>query len=72
MFTTICFGHDFSDFEGVLMPSSIQLVTAKPTPAVHGAFAPILAVQKKMILLIQHIGAEKKENSSSKGYEMSI
>ena len=60
MFATICFGHDFSDFEGVLMPSSIQLVTAKPTPAVHGAFAPILAVQKK------------KENSSSKGYEMSI
>ena len=54
------------------MPSSIQLVTAKPTPTVYGAFAPILGVQKKMILLIQHIDTEKKENSSSKGYEMSI
>ena len=70
MFKTLCFSDDFSDFEGFLMPSiDNYLESDSNTNRAAWASALILGVQMKKIMLIQH--AKKKENSSSKRYEMS-
>ena len=70
MFTTICFRDDFSDFEGFLMPSIGRHTQkkVKVTPTVHERFGPDSWGAEKLIMLIQH--TEKKENASSKKYEM--
>ena len=74
MFTTLCFSNDFSDFEGFLMPSrklhlaKVYIYLKIDSNSVWTSTL-IFGVQMKMIMLIQH--AEKKENSSSKWYEMS-
>ena len=70
MFTAICFMDDFSDFEGFLMPS-IGRHTQKNvtvTPTVHECLAPNSWGAEENDMSIQH--TEKKENSSSKRYEM--
>ena len=59
MFTTLCFGDDFSSFEGFLMlliAGYLESDSNMTNSALVSAL--ILGVQKKMIMLIQH--AEKK------------
>lgn len=59
MFTTLCFGDDFSSFEGFLMlliGGYLECDSNVTNSALVSAL--ILGVQKKMIMLILH--AEKK------------
>ena len=59
MFTTLCFGDDFSSFKGFLMlliGGYLESDSNMTNSALVSAL--ILGVQKKMIMLIQH--AEKK------------